>query len=190
MAATVLSRCRDGGNRFEIVFWHKMRITEFLCIILFGIPKFGIRIQICQFFNSGIQKKIRPESLELKTESEFHFRWRSQKSETKIGIPNQVVIDNTDNATQCKRATLLAINICACPMHPNEPIPHKDMVAWNKLQAEAGLEKRKTALGWLLDTRQLLVQLPKNKFIAWTNLINTIIQRGTTMAKEVESIIG
>jgi hypothetical protein len=63
------------------------------------------------------------------------------------------------------------------------------MEAWNKLQAEAGLEEWKTILGWLLDTRCLLVQLPKNKFVDWTNLINTIIQRETTTAKEVESII-
>jgi hypothetical protein len=63
-------------------------------------------------------------------------------------------------------ATLLAINICACPMHPNEPIPCKDMEAWNKLQAEAGLEEQKTVLGWLVDMRRLLVQLPKNKFVA------------------------
>jgi hypothetical protein len=64
------------------------------------------------------------------------------------------------------------------------------MEARNKLQAEAGLEEQKTILGWLLDTRRLLVQLPKNKFTAWTNLIKMVIQRGTTTAKEVESIIG
>jgi hypothetical protein len=60
------------------------------------------------------------------------------------------------------------------------------MEAHNKLQAEAGLEERKTVIGWLLDTRHLLVQLPKNNFVAWTNLINAIIQRGTTTAKEVK----
>jgi hypothetical protein len=64
------------------------------------------------------------------------------------------------------------------------------MEARNKLQAEAGLEEQKTVLGWLLDTRCLLVQLPKNKFAAWTNLIKMVIQQGTTTAKEVESIIG
>ncbi len=102
-----------------------------------------------------------------------------------------VIIDSMDNATQCKSTTLLAINICACPMHPNKPIPRKDMEAQNKLQAaEAGLEEQKTILRWLLDTRRLLVQLPKNKFAAWPNLINTIIQRGTIMVKEVKSIIG
>jgi hypothetical protein len=101
-----------------------------------------------------------------------------------------VVINGTGNATQCICTTLFAIDICACPIHPNEHIPRKDMEAGNKLQAEAGLEEQKTVLGWLLDTRHLLVQLPKNKFVAWMNLINTIIQRGTTTAKEVKSIIG
>jgi hypothetical protein len=60
----------------------------------------------------------------------------------------------------------------------------------SKLQAEAGLEEQKTVLGWLLDTRHLLVQLPKNKFVAWTNLIKIVIQQGTKSTKEVESIIG
>ncbi len=52
------------------------------------------------------------------------------------------------------------------------------------------MEEQKTVLGWFLDTRPLLVQLPTNKFIAWTNLINMVIQHGKTTAKEVESIIG
>jgi hypothetical protein len=33
------------------------------------------------------------------------------------------VINGTDNATQCERATLLAIDTCVRPKHPNEPIP-------------------------------------------------------------------
>ncbi len=104
-------------------------------------------------------------------------------------IQATVIIDGKDNATQCKHAALLAINICACPKHPNKPMPCKNMEAWNNLQAEAGLEEQKTILGWLLDTRRLLVKLPKNKFVTWMNLINRIIWRGTTTAEEVESII-
>jgi hypothetical protein len=48
-------------------------------------------------------------------------------------IQATVVIAGMDNATQCEHATLLAINICAHPMHPNKPIPHKDMEARDKL---------------------------------------------------------
>jgi hypothetical protein len=78
-------------------------------------------------------------------------------------IQTTVVIDGTDNALWCKRATLLAIDTCARPKHSHEPIPRKDMEARNKLQVEAGLEEQKTNLGWFLDTRHLLVQLPKKK---------------------------
>ncbi len=55
----------------------------------FGIPNFGIGIPICNFSTAEFKKKIRPESPESKTESEFRFQWRSQKLEPKIGIPNQ-----------------------------------------------------------------------------------------------------
>jgi hypothetical protein len=66
-----------------------MRCTEFLCIF-FGIPNFRIGLPICQLFNSGIQKKkIGPASPGSKTELEFRFCWGPQKSETKIGVPNQ-----------------------------------------------------------------------------------------------------
>ncbi len=60
-----------AGKDIAIVFWYKMRCTEFLRIF-FGIPIFGIGIPICRFFNSGIKKKT-PESPESKTELEFHF---------------------------------------------------------------------------------------------------------------------
>jgi hypothetical protein len=68
-----------------------------------------------------------------------------------------VVIAGTDNVIHCEQATLLAINKCTRPKHPNEPISQEDMEARKKLQAEAGLEEQKNVLGWLLDTRHLLV---------------------------------
>ena len=64
------------------------------------------------------------------------------------------------------------------------------MEARNKLQAEAGLEEQKTVLGWLIDTRRLLVKLPNNKFVAWTNIIKEVMRNGTMTAKKMESIIG
>jgi hypothetical protein len=46
-------------------------------------------------------------------------------------IQATVIIDGTDNAICCEQATLLAIDTCACPKHPNEPIPQEDMEARN-----------------------------------------------------------
>jgi hypothetical protein len=57
-------------------------------LLFFRIPNYGIGIPISQFFNSGIQEKF--SFSESKMESEFCFRWGSQKSDPKIEIPNQV----------------------------------------------------------------------------------------------------
>jgi hypothetical protein len=101
-----------------------------------------------------------------------------------------VIIDGTDNSIRCECTTLLTVGACAWPKHPNEPIPQEEMEARNKLEVEAGLEEQKTILGWLVDTRRLLLSLPNNKFVAWTAILNKVLERGTIMAKEMESIIG
>jgi hypothetical protein len=67
-----------------------IRRTEFLRKEITGI--LNIANQNSDFLTlqtSEIQKKIQPESSESNTESEFRLQWGSQKSEPKIGIPNQ-----------------------------------------------------------------------------------------------------
>jgi hypothetical protein len=67
-----------------------IRRSEFLRKQITKIPNIAnknsnfLTLQTLEF-----QKKIRLESSESKTESEFRLRWGSQKSEPKIGIPNQ-----------------------------------------------------------------------------------------------------
>jgi hypothetical protein len=105
-------------------------------------------------------------------------------------IQTAVIINGTNNAIRCERATLLEMDACAWPKHLNKLIPRKDMEAHNKLKAEAGLEECKTILGWLVDTRHLLLSLPNNKFVAWTAINREVIEQGSTTAQEMESIIG
>jgi hypothetical protein len=57
------------------------------------------------------------------------------------------------------------------------------MEACNKLEAEAGLEEQKTILGWLVDTPCLLLSLPNNKFVAWTAILDKVLEQGTRTAK-------
>jgi hypothetical protein len=105
-------------------------------------------------------------------------------------IQATVHLDDTNNSFWCKRATPLAIDCCSCPKHPHKPIPQEDMKARNKLSSKAGLEEEKIILGWKLDTRWLIVSLPTNKFVALTKIINLTLETGSTMAKELDSIIG
>ena len=91
-------------------------------------------------------------------------------------IETTIVIDGTNNVIRCEQATLLAIEISACPKHISEPIPCEDFEARNKLSAEAGLEEQKTVLGWLIDTSRLLLSLPDNKSIAWTEILSSVLK--------------
>jgi hypothetical protein len=90
------------------------------------------------------------------------------------------------------RAILLSIHIMARPGDPNEPIPREVMEALNKLAAEAGPEELKIILGWLFDTRRLLISLPDtdNKAIAWIREIDDMLLLGVASAKRIEKNIG
>ncbi len=101
-----------------------------------------------------------------------------------------VEIEGTDNLVRSDCTPLLAFDICARPLDPNEPISHKTMEARDKLAAEAMLEEQKMILGWFLDFCCLRITLPDNKFKARTSAIEKIIQEGSAMAKEIEQNIG
>ena len=89
-----------------------------------------------------------------------------------------------------ERAILLAIYTAAHPKHSSEPIPREEMAALAKLLAEAGLEEIKTILGWDFDFRRMLISLPENKFTAWSEAIQSILDNGQVTAKELEKNIG
>jgi hypothetical protein len=101
-----------------------------------------------------------------------------------------LTVDLKDNDKRMENAILLAIHAAARPKQNSEPIPREEMAALSKLLAEAGLEERKTILGWLFDFRRLLVSLPENKFTAWTDAITDILKRMESTAKELEKNIG
>jgi hypothetical protein len=64
-----------------------------------------------------------------------------------------VDVEGSENLLRCDRAPLLAMDTCARPVDPEEPIPHKTMEARDKLAAEALLKEQKTILGWYIDFR-------------------------------------
>ncbi len=45
------------------------------------------------------------------------------------------------------------------------------MEARNKMQSEALLKEQKVILGWLINFCQLLIRIPENKFVAWSDAI-------------------
>jgi len=106
-------------------------------------------------------------------------------------IPGLTVnIPGTKNASRLEAAIPLAIEVAARPDNVNKPIPHKTMVAKDKLLAEGGLSETKVILGWLFNFRTLTVSLPDHKFIAWRAAIQKIITLKRTTSKDLDTTIG
>ena len=72
----------------------------------------------------------------------------------------------------------------------NEPLPRSTLLNETKLKAEGALEETKIVLGWMLDTRRLLISLPTHKYIAWTGQISNMIKTKRTTSKELETVLG
>jgi hypothetical protein len=101
-----------------------------------------------------------------------------------------VDVEGTDNIVRCDCAPLLTFDTCSHPLHEKKPIPWETMEARNKLESEALLKEQKVILGWLINFRRLLIHLPKNKFVAWSEAIGKMIKDEASTAKEIEANIG
>jgi hypothetical protein len=64
------------------------------------------------------------------------------------------------------------------------------MEARNKLESEALLEEQKVILGWFIAFRHLLIRLPENKFVAWSETIRKMIKDECLMAEDINANIG
>ena len=101
-----------------------------------------------------------------------------------------VDIEGLDNVKWLRQCSLLAINVASRGAHEEELIPRAEMAEKKKLLAETGPEEIKTILGWLFNLKGLIVYLPENKFVAWTNTIKGVWGSNKTSYKELETIIG
>jgi hypothetical protein len=86
-----------------------------------------------------------------------------------------VVLDDGEGCKSGAAASLLAIHAVSRPVAVCEPIPRNKLTAEKKAIAESLLEEVKTTLGWLLDTRRLLISLTIEKYSAWAATIIFIL---------------
>ena len=73
---------------------------------------------------------------------------------------------------------LISFHLVFRPLSKFEPIPCDEAAAVAKLIAEGNLEDTKRILGWLYNTRRLLISLPDSKTFAWIDSITDLIARG------------
>jgi hypothetical protein len=100
-----------------------------------------------------------------------------------------------DREAERSAATIpLTLHIVGRPHDPNrrESFPRDDILAIPKNLAQAKPSERKVILGWIVNTRKLLVALPQDKFKMWTKSVEDILRRHKSPipAKELETLMG
>ena len=84
----------------------------------------------------------------------------------------------------------LAIHTICRPLAPNEHITREDCLSLSKLAEEGTLSETAIVLGWHINTREMTVSLPLDKFKSWQNDINSILQYKNGSIEEIECLIG
>ena len=69
-------------------------------------------------------------------------------------------------------------------------IPRVDIIVIDKMKAEGAAKERKICLGWMLDTRRLLVSLPDHKTLGWISQIDSLLKNETVGEKKLSSMLG
>ena len=100
------------------------------------------------------------------------------------------MLDSPSNRPRLAAATLLAIHTVGRPVTDDEPLPRDDLASIKKLLAEGTPAEIACVLGWDMDTRQLLLSLPKPKFLAWTNDIDQLLAQGKATRAELDTLVG
>jgi hypothetical protein len=103
----------------------------------------------------------------------------------------RVFLDTPLNREREPHAVPLAIHVTSRPHAEGaEPIPRRGIVSAPKLIAEGIPMEVQIVLGWILNTRALIIALPQDKFEAWTSDIEEIIDNLRVTYGDLESTLG
>ena len=96
---------------------------------------------------------------------------------------------------RCALAPLLALEVVGRPVDAGgEPLPRDGLLAVDKTMAEGTPSETNTTLGWVIDTRRLLLSLPEKKRLDWTRDITQILEKADCNRRiqcgELETLVG
>jgi hypothetical protein len=72
----------------------------------------------------------------------------------------------------------------------SEPVPRRPLLSDTKLEAVGTPAERQIILGWEIDTGELTIRLPWDKYVAWVEDIVNALRKGNVSKHELESIVG
>ena len=116
----------------------------------------------------------------------------AKHGKTDVYVDDLITIghDEDENIDRITKAPITVIDAIADNHIPHKSIPRDDLVAEEKTKAERAAEEVKVCLGWILDTRRLLVRLPDHKNIGWKSQIQEMLDSKSVGWKDLASILG
>ena len=99
-------------------------------------------------------------------------------------------LDTGLNHGKGSSVALLALHLMGRPLATLEPLMRDDLLSFDKMLAEGTPEETKVILGWQIDTRQLLLQLPADKHQLWTNDIQRLLALPALSYDELATTVG
>jgi hypothetical protein len=93
---------------------------------------------------------------------------------------------------RCRGEAILpsVVYLLGRPVHPLEQNVRDDLLSLSKFLAEATPAEHKMVLGWLIDSRRLLISLPEDKYRSWCREIHAMLAAPTVTTKSLEVTIG
>ena len=85
---------------------------------------------------------------------------------------------------------LLAMHVSMRLLAKDEQVPRKETLSLNKLLLEGTPSELMIVLGWLIDTRRLLLWLPQDKFDRWRKELRNLLADPKISKIALKSLIG
>ena len=101
-----------------------------------------------------------------------------------------VIPDIGDNRLRGAGALPLAIHLMCRPLAADEPVKRDDPLSLSKLLEEGTLAEQFVFLGWKVNLRLLILSLPQDKFLAWSQDIDAIIKAKKATFQDLDSMVG
>ena len=94
-----------------------------------------------------------------------------------------VMLDEEDWVEKGQNAAPLAVHTTFRPIDKRDILPRDDVTSIRKMEGEGTPDERKKVIGWIVDTRNFRIYLPRDKASMWQRDINYILQHGPINSK-------
>ena len=101
-----------------------------------------------------------------------------------------ITVDMGNNKSRLEVAPCTVIHAVSNNLSSENHIPRDNMIEIYKCITEGAIVEERICIGWISNTRELLVKLPEHKCKAWITALITFIKRISVNHNDLKSLIG